>query len=328
MNLRRNRSAFTLIELLVVIAIIGVLIGLLLPAVQKVREAANRMKCANNLKQIGLAMHNYMDTQGTLPPNGLYAGNSTVNAWSALARLLPYIEQENLHKAIDFNQPYSNQPNLASKRIATYVCPTEIDDRGKTNASGQTAHWITNYALNQGTWLVLDPATGGCGDGAFGPNRGFRPADFRDGMSNTLGLAEVKAYTYGLRDSGNPNTPRAATPNDPAEVLGLGGAVKPNGHSEWVDGKVHETGFTATFPPNTPVIWTDATGTYDVDYISRSEGNPSGLFTYAAVTSRSYHPGGVNALVMDGSVRFFSNSTHQDVWRALATRAGGEVVRD
>src|SRR5262249_24931929 len=122
---RPSRAAFTLIELLVVIAIIAVLIGLLLPAVQKVREAASRVRCANNLKQIGLALHNYMDTNNGLPPNGLYGTGGSKNTWSAMARLLPFIEQENLHRQIDFNTPYSSQPNLSSTRIATYVCPSE-----------------------------------------------------------------------------------------------------------------------------------------------------------------------------------------------------------
>jgi prepilin-type processing-associated H-X9-DG protein len=312
---------------LVVIAIIAVLIGLLLPAVQKVRDAANRIKCANNLKQIGLALHNYMDTNGALPPNGLYPPGGASNTWSAMARLLPFIEQENLHKAIDFNRPYAQQPGLASQRIATYVCPSEVNNRGKTNSSGVPAHWIINYAANQGRWLVLDPAAGRGGDGAFAPNEGFAPRDFLDGLSNTLAVAEVKAYTAQLRDGGNPNAAGAPLPASAAALVALGGTFRKDaGHTEWVDGKVHETGFTALLPPNTRVPYTDGGVEYDVDFLSANEGNASRRLTYAGVTSRSYHPGGVNALLMDGSVRFVSNQIGLDVWRALATRAGGEVT--
>src|SRR5437667_12843175 len=132
MNARHAaRRGFTLIELLVVIAIIAILIALLVPAVQKVREAAARIQCANNLKQLGLAMHGYMDTNKGLPPNGMYSYNGAavtqVSAWSAISRILPFIEQDTIYRGIDFSTPYSGQPAVTSKRIALFVCPSDIN---------------------------------------------------------------------------------------------------------------------------------------------------------------------------------------------------------
>jgi prepilin-type N-terminal cleavage/methylation domain-containing protein/prepilin-type processing-associated H-X9-DG protein len=338
MRARTSRPAFTLIELLVVIAILAVLIGLLLPAVQKVREAARRMQCANNLKQIGLAMQNYMDTNRTLPPNGIftYSGSTVVQTsnWSAVSRILPFLEQENLFRGMDFTTSYSTQPGITSKRVATYICPSEVNDRGSgTDPLYGNKYWTLNYAVNLGTWAVLTRKALGMqgGDGAFSPNRGLAPRDFTDGMSNTLALAEVKSYTTRLSGSSTtsifaPVPPPPSSPGDlTAFSLAAFDATKQT-HAEWVDGKVHETGFTTVFPPNTVVSYTSGGTTYDVDFITATEANVGD--TYAAVTARSYHTGGVNALLLDGSVRFVRNGVRQELWRALGTRHGGEVVGD
>jgi prepilin-type processing-associated H-X9-DG protein len=257
-----------------------------------------------------------------------------------MARILPYIEQENLFRGIDFATGYNSQPGISSKRVGTFVCPSEVNDREfGTDATFGNKHWVITYALNSGSWGVLTNKASGMrtGDGAFGPNRGFRPGDFVDGLSNTLAIAEVKGFT--ARVGGNPTTVAFAGPMPPpssptqlsgSSAFGLSGVSLATfdpakyTHVEWVDGKIHETGFTTTFSPNTVVAYVSGGTTYDVDFIAATESNLGD--TYAAVTSRSYHTGGVNVVLMDGSVRFVSNSVATATWLSLGTRAGGEVI--
>ncbi len=319
----RRRRGFTLIELLVVIAIIAILIALLLPAVQQAREAARRSSCKNNLKQIGLALHNYLDTFGSFPPSGCFPRGATADSFSVQARLLPQLDQANLEDLIDFNIGYGSQPDVTKFRVPVYLCPSDVNDRARPD--GSLTHYPVSYGFNNGSWMVFNPNSGEGGDGAVAPNGSLDDASFTDGMSNTLAASEVKAFTPYLRDGGTPGS--TAVPNDPAAVAGFGGSFKTeSGHTEWVDSRVHQTGFTTVFGPNTIVPYTDGGQTYDIDYTSNREGKTVDQITYAAVTSRSYHAGSVNSLLMDGSVRTIGENIDLGTWRKLGSRNDGQVV--
>ncbi len=322
----RRTNGFTLVELLVVIAIIGILVALLLPAVQAAREAARRMSCTNNLKQVTLALHNFHDTYKKFPPSALYPVGATGDGWSIQARLLPFLEQGNIHDLIDYNASYATQPNITQLRVDAYLCPSEVNDRARPD--GALTHYPLNYGVNVGTWFVFDPNTQQSGNGLTGPNAQTRMASLTDGTSNTLAFAEVKAYNPYLRDGGTPSGANQPLPATPAAAAGYGGDFKSNsGHTEWVDGRVHQSGFTATFPPNMLVPHSNGGVNYDVDFNSSREGKTTNQVTYAAVTARSYHPGGVNASLADGSVRFVAETIDAAMWRSAATRDGGEVVK-
>lgn len=275
----RNR-AFTLIELLVVIAIIAVLIGLLLPAVQQAREAARKIQCKNNLKQIGLALHNYLSSHAVFPPS-YCIGATKGGTWSIHARILPFVDQANAFTLADLTVGYSDPPNstngITSQFLPFLRCPSEVQGM---NSSTTPSFFPPNYAYNLGTWRVFTPisaslAAGGIpGDGAFAPNSNFTTASYTDGTSNTVCASEVKCYTS------NRGNDAAATDENPtlSTILGLSsgsltlavpGSV--GGHREWTDGKVHETGFTTAFTPNAKVMITSPTGPIEGDYISCKE---------------------------------------------------------
>lgn len=339
----RRRMGFTLIELLVVIAIIAILMGLLLPAIQKVREAAARLKCQNNLKQLSLAVHNYENALGRYPPSmlapvgGVFPTSN--GSWGILGRILPYIEQGNASVLIDLEVGYDQPPNSTSGipqlRIPIFLCPSEVNDKVRVKADGSPHSYPLNYGFNFGTWLVYNPVTGQGGEGTFFPNAKLTPTSISDGLSNTLMIAEVKAFTpYGRN---TPSAPSATPPSTPEEVatLVLGAPDKKlgpstndcTGHTEWPDGAVHHAGFTTVLTPNTRVPAVVNGITYDVDFNSRREGSSATLPTYAAITARSYHTGGiVNVALMDGSVRSIQQNIALPIWRGLGTRQGGEVL--
>jgi hypothetical protein len=295
--------------------------------VQQAREAARRTQCKNNLKQIGLALHNYLDTYTRFPPASVLPFGQLCEPWSAQARLLPYIDQANLHNLIDWNvsSEYLSNPIVCRTRVPIYLCPSETQDHSRVTP--QLVHYPLNYSFNEGTWFIFDPLTGNVGDGAFHPNRAFKAADMSDGMSNTLAAAENKAFQPNVWDTNSPNTLNVAPPPNPAAAAGYtAGTFDQNGHTEWVEGDVHEVGFTTTFTPNTVTPFTSGGQTYDIDITSMRDGESTTVPTYAAVTARSYHTGLVQVSLMDGSARAISNNIDQKTWRALGTRAGGEVV--
>jgi len=321
------RHGFTLVEMLVVIAIIGVLIALLLPAVQSAREAARRAACSSNLRQIGLAMQNFETSRGYFPPSRFGTGG-----WSAQALITPYLEQDALYEKMDFNQSYKaisiNGKPLSAHRVPVYLCPSE--PQTQVRVDGVNQYIPINYANNQGTWLVWDPAgnggKGAGGDGVFHPLRGTTVHQIGDGLSNTICAAEVKTYSPYYRNSGTPSP--ETMPGSVSEICTLGTAeFKPDsGHTEWTDGRVHQTGFTTVFAPNTDV---PCNGHEAVDFNSWQEGktpNPSNHKSYGAVTARSHHPGMVQVVMMEASVRSISNDIELVTWRALSTRNGKESL--
>ncbi len=332
--LRNPQFGFTLVELLVVIAIIGILISILLPAVQAAREAARKTSCRNNLKQISLAVHQYQIAHRVYPPSFLtWKDNLQRGSWSVQARLLPFLEQGNAYDLVDLQTDWHSQldSGVPYMKVPTFLCPSEPYQSFRVK-NNQPYVQPLSYGVNMGSWFIYDPVSRQSGNGVFKVNRQIKPGWVRDGLSNTLCVAEVKTYTSYLRNSPlNDET----IPESTDHFLGFSGDLKlgqsisdNTGHTVWCDGRVHHTGFTTTFPPNSKVPFEDSGRMYDIDFNSQQEGRSLETKTFASVTSRSHHTGIVNIARMDGSVGAINDRISQNVWRAMGTARGGEVVDD
>lgn len=307
-----SRRGFTLIELLVVIAIIGVLIALLLPAVQAAREAARRAQCTNNLKQIALAMHNYIDSKGTLP-----AAQYLSNGFSALAMALPYLEQQPLFNALNtsFMTDAPQNTTAAMSEISSLLCPSDFPNRLPARGAA------TNYMANKGKQVMwLTPFMGPNAslpspDGAFFAESAVRFAEFTDGTSNTAFFSErCKA------DGSN----AIISPLEDV-FLHLGAPTTPH-EAFTLCRELDISTFATQFPFFMGAPWLH--GQHSYQHSSPPNGRSCGFFTVlrATMPPSSRHPGGVNLAMGDGSVRFVKQTINLDTWRAVGTRAGGEVI--
>jgi prepilin-type N-terminal cleavage/methylation domain-containing protein len=331
---RTASSGFTLVELLVVIAIIGVLVALLLPAVQAAREAARRMSCSNNLKQLGLALHNYESTYRHLPASTIVDLNTTATAnnlaWGIHGRILQFLEQAALYDRVDLTRAWDVQPVIDSLKIEVYGCLSDPGSfRLRDPGGGKPKLFPTSYVFNMGTWFVFNPQTRIGGDGVFYPNSHLPLAAITDGTSNTFFAAEAKGWQPYTRNGGPPSTNIPADIAAASAAVASGGEYKDTGHTEWPDGRVHHTGFTTAMPPNADVPYTTpGGGIVNGDYNSWQEGKDggNGQPTYAIITARSFHPGVVMTALADGSVRPIAETVDLYTWRAMSTRGGGEVV--
>lgn len=311
--MRRTRSAFTLIELLVVIAIIAVLISLLLPAVQAAREAARRSQCVNNLKQIGLAAHNYHDVCGALP--GAYLVYN-VTSFSALSMMLPQMEQSNLYHALNFSLAYSDPTNntVLKTNVNGFICPSDLPNPMPARGAQ------TNYMADMGSWIVWQSAMGP-NAGLPGPNGAFfgdsstRFAAVTDGLSNT-GFFSERVMADGSNAIVSPQSDVFFSPGAPTTL----------------DDAVQQclaidiTNLSNQFPLFMGAPWVN--GQHVFQHVAPPNSRSCGFFTYlrASMPPSSRHAGGVNLLLGDGSIRFIKDSINLVPWRALGTIRGGEVI--
>jgi len=325
----RSRRGFTLIELLVVIAIIGVLVALLLPAVQAAREAARRSQCSNNLKQIGLGLHNYHSTHDKFPIGGACnQGGINCTSWdgmSAVAQMLPFLEQQPLYSSINFYWSASNALNNTAKItfVNGFACPSD------GNAS-QTSN-NNSYMASQGTTAQSNP---GSSTGMFSNRDDYGLRDVTDGSSSTIAYSEKltsKALPLNYRGNGvngsNSVVGYADAFANPAGILtdlqacntsfASGSNIKTQSGQWWLFGTQTYSLFMTIVPPNSQQYkWSSCR--------NGCEGCSPDSNAYTNASSN--HSGGVQVLMGDGTVHFVKDSVAMQVWWKLGTRAGNETL--
>ncbi len=345
-----NRRGFTLIELLVVIAIIAVLIALLLPAVQAAREAARRTQCVNNMKQLGLGLHNYNSGVGTFPMGvsmttaGSPGSANVWGQWSAQALMLPYLEQQSMYNACNFSLPvdgpangFASNSTVVQSVIGSFLCPSDGN-------AGRSSGNINTYFLSTGT-TALEPQGNNNGNpppptgstGLFAWQIAYSLASVTDGLSNTVAGSEGLVGPGGPGSVRNKNTSVVNTgvqsypdvyqslmagEQPPGVALSkilntclTSGSIGNTRGEFWANGDVNYTMFNTVVPPNSTQFGFGG---------CKAGGGGVDLADYA--NANSNHPGGCNVLLGDGSVKFVKSTVSWQVWWALGTKGGGEVV--
>lgn len=338
---RERVEGFTLVELLVVIAIIAILVALLLPAINAAREAARRMQCTNNLKQMGIAASNYHSARGHFPMGRdrweETGTESTGRSWSQHSRLLSFVEEFVAEDLIDNKRPPGNSANKRAREIhsGTFLCPSDLPDRmlareGKNQAGWGRNNYKANAGSDTGQMMSKDGKRWEKNNGIFLTNETVRAADIQDGTSKTALFSESvlgDGDVYNVEVPGDwfrisaraqsPDEVRAACQElDPSRMLGLQRQVSRSGRN-WVWGNYIPTRYNHVMGPNGRSCARHSSGNLDANGPNNEGG---------ASTASSRHNGGVNVCRADGSVVFVEEQVNLVVWTALGSRSGGETV--